>query len=75
MKRNTVRYAIVIEKGESNYAAYVPDLPGCVATGQTVQETEQLLREAIELHLRGMVEDGLPIPEPLSRVEYVEVPA
>ncbi len=74
MKKNKVRYAIVIERAESNYAAYVPDLPGCVATGQTVEETEQLLREAIELHLRGMREDGLPIPEPLSQVEYVEVP-
>ncbi len=73
MKKNTVRYAIVIEKAESNYAAYVPDLPGCVATGQTMEETEQLLREALELHLRGMREDGLPIPEPLSHVEYVEV--
>lgn len=75
MKKSMVRYAIVIEKAASNYAAYVPDLPGCIATGDTVQETEQLLREAIELHLRGMQEDGLPIPEPLSRVEYVEVPA
>lgn len=75
MKKHKARYAIVIEKAESNYSAYVPDLPGCVATGQTVEETEQLLREAIELHLRGMREDGLPIPEPRSCVEYVEVPA
>jgi len=75
MKTNKVRYAIVIEKAENNYAAYVPDLPGCVATGQTIGETEQLIREAVELHLRGMREDGLPIPEPLSHVEYVEVPA
>ncbi|MCA1573064.1 MAG: type II toxin-antitoxin system HicB family antitoxin [Acidobacteria bacterium] len=67
-----MRYAIVIEKAEHNYAAYVPDLPGCVATGQTVEETEQQIREAIELHLRGMREDGLPIPEPSSRVDYVE---
>ena len=69
------RYAIVIEKAASNYAAYVPDLPGCIATGATVQETEQLLREAIELHLEGMREDGLPVPEPSSQVEYVEVDA
>jgi len=75
MKKTKVRYAIVIEKAESNYAAYVPDLPGCVATGQTREETEQQIREAIELHLRGMREDGLPIPEPMSHVEYVEVPA
>jgi predicted RNase H-like HicB family nuclease len=75
MKKTKVRYPIVIEKAESNYAAYVPDLPGCVATGQTREETEQQIREAIELHLRGMREDGLPIPEAVSQVEYVEVPA
>lgn len=67
------RYAIVIAKAQSNYAAYVPDLPGCVATGATVEETEHMLREAIELHLEGMREDGNPIPEPSSVVEYVEV--
>jgi predicted RNase H-like HicB family nuclease len=70
-----MRYAIVIEKAESNYAAYVPDLPGCVATGATVEETEQLIREAMELHLAGMREDGLPIPPPSSQVDYVEVAA
>jgi predicted RNase H-like HicB family nuclease len=70
-----MRYAIVIEKAENNYAAYVPDLLGCVATGKTIEETEQQIREAIELHLRGMREDGLPIPEPSSHVEYVEVAA
>ena len=69
------RYAIVIEKAPANYAAYVPDLPGCIATGATVEETESLLREAIELHLEGMREDGLPIPEPASVVEYMDVPA
>ena len=69
------RYAIVIEKVATNYAAYVPDLPGCIATGATVEETESLLREAIELHLEGMREDGLPIPQPTSVVEYLEVPA
>ena len=61
-----MRYAVVIEKAESNYSAYVPDLPGCVATGQTVEETEQQIREAIEFHLQGMREDGLPIPTPSS---------
>ena len=70
-----MRYAIVIEKAENNYAAYVPDLPGCVATGETIEETEREIQEAIEFHLRGMREDGLPIPEPNSRVEYVEVVA
>lgn len=67
------RYAIVIEKATSNYAAYVPDLPGCVATGGTVAETESLLREAIDLHLQGLRDDGLTIPEPASVVEYLEV--
>lgn len=70
-----MRYAIVIEKAESNYAAYVPDLPGCVATGRTIEETEQQIREAIDLHLRGMREDGLPIPEPSSSVDYVDIAA
>jgi len=70
-----MRYAIVIEKAENNYAAYVPDLPGCVATGFTVEETEQQIRKAIDLHLRGMREDGLPIPEPSSSVDYVEIAA
>jgi predicted RNase H-like HicB family nuclease len=69
------RYAIVIEKAASNYAGYVPDLPGCVATGDTVAETESLLREAIDLHLAGMREDGMTIPEPASVVEYLEIPA
>jgi len=69
------QYAIVIEKAESNYSAYIPDLPGCVAMGATLAETERLLREAIDLHVEGMREDGLPIPEPSSRVEYVEIDA
>ncbi len=70
-----MRYAIVIEKAENNYAAYVPDLPGCVATGRTIEETEKEIREAIDLHLRGMREDGLPIPEASSSVDYVEIAA
>jgi predicted RNase H-like HicB family nuclease len=70
-----MRYAIVIERAQRNYAAYVPDLPGCVATGTTLEETEQQIREAIEFHLKGMREDGTPIPEPSSRVDYVEVAA
>jgi predicted RNase H-like HicB family nuclease len=69
------RYAVVIEDAGTNLAAYVPDLPGCVATGDSREEVEQLIREAILLHLEGIVEDGLPIPEPSSRVEYVEVDA
>ena len=70
-----MRYAIVIEKGENNFAAYVPDLPGCMASGETIEETESQIREAIDLHLRGMREDGLPIPEPSSSVDYVEIAA
>jgi predicted RNase H-like HicB family nuclease len=68
-----MRYAIVIEKAESNFSGYVPDLPGCVATGATMEETESLLREAIVFHLAGLREDGVPIPQPSSRVDYVEV--
>ncbi len=68
-----MRYAIVIERAGANYSAYVPDLPGCVATGATQAEVEALLREAIELHLAGMGEDDQPIPEPSSRVEFLEV--
>jgi predicted RNase H-like HicB family nuclease len=68
-----MRYAIVVEDAGTNLAAYVPDLPGCVATGRTREEVERLIREAIELHLEGMREDGLPIPQPASHVDYVEV--
>jgi predicted RNase H-like HicB family nuclease len=70
-----MRYAIVIENAGGNFSAYVPDLPGCVATGSTVQETELAIREAIEFHLEGLREDGDPIPPPSSRVDYVEVAA
>ncbi len=69
-----MRYAIVVEKAGNNYSAYVPDLPGCVATGSTIKETERKIREAIELHIEGMMEDGLPIPQPTSIVQYIEVP-
>lgn len=68
-----MKYAIVIEKAENNYSAYVPDLPGCIATGATVEEVEQQIREAIEFHIDGMREDGDPIPPPSSHVEYVDV--
>lgn len=67
------RYAIVMEKAKSNYAAYVPDLPGCIATGKTVEATERRLRKAIQLHVQGLMEDGLPVPKPSSRVNYLEV--
>ncbi|MBK8185492.1 MAG: type II toxin-antitoxin system HicB family antitoxin [Candidatus Competibacteraceae bacterium] len=70
-----MRYAVVIERAKNNYAAYVPDLLGCVATGKTVKETEAQIQEAIQFHLRGMREDGLAIPEPSSQVAYIEVAA
>ena len=68
-----MRYAIVIEKSQTGYGAYVPDLPGCVAVGETLSETAQLVREAIEFHIDGLREDGVPIPEPSTITEYVEV--
>ncbi len=70
-----MRYAIVIEKAENNYSAYVPDLPGCVATGATVEEVETEMREAISFHLAGMREDGVMIPPPSSAVEYLDIAA
>ena len=68
-----MKYAIVIEKSETGYGAYVPDLPGCVAVGGTLSETERLVREAIEFHLQGLREDGIAIPEPSTVAQYVEV--
>ena len=68
-----MRYAVVIEKGERNYSAYVPDLPGCVSVGDTLEQVKAGIREAIELHLEGMREDGSPVPKPSSCAEYVEV--
>jgi predicted RNase H-like HicB family nuclease len=68
-----MRYAIVIEKAGKNFSAYVPDLPGCIATGATEKEVERLLSEAIEFHIEGLREDNLPVPAPSSRVNYVDV--
>jgi predicted RNase H-like HicB family nuclease len=70
-----MRYAIVIEKADHNFSAYVPDLPGCIATGATVSEVEAEIKEAIAFHLKGMREDGIAPPAPQSQVEYVEVAA
>ena len=67
-----MRYAIVIEKAERNYSAYVPDLPGCVATGETVGMVETEIRDAIRFHIAGLKEDGLPVPTPTAIAEYVE---
>ncbi|MFA6311850.1 MAG: type II toxin-antitoxin system HicB family antitoxin [Sterolibacterium sp.] len=70
-----MRYAIVIERAESNYSAYVPDLPGCIATGTNIQQVEAEIREAIEFHIDGLREDGCLIPLPSSQVEYIEIAA
>jgi predicted RNase H-like HicB family nuclease len=70
-----MRYAIVIENAGSNFSAYVPDLPGCIATGATVEEVEREIREAIEFHIEGLREDGTPVPLPSSAVGYVEIAA
>ena len=67
-----MRYAVVIEKAQGNYSAYVPDLPGCVATGPTVEAVENELREAIRFHVAGLKEDGFAVPEPTSIADYVE---
>jgi predicted RNase H-like HicB family nuclease len=66
------QYLVVIEGENGNYSAYVPDLPGCVAAGETQEEVRRLMREAIELHIRGMMEDGEPIPEPTTVGTYLE---
>jgi predicted RNase H-like HicB family nuclease len=70
-----MKYAIVIEKAATNFSAYVPDLPGCVATADSVAAVEQEIRDAIAFHLEGLREDGLPLPMPTSRVEYIELAA
>jgi len=70
-----MRYAIVIEDAGANFSAYVPDLPGCVATGSTIEEADAAIREAIEFHLDGLRSDNIPIPRASSRVDYVEVAA
>ena len=67
-----MRYAIIIEKAEGNFSAYVSDLPGCVATGDTIESVEREIREAIRFHIAGLKEDGLPVPQPTTIAEYVE---
>ncbi|HEY7785364.1 MAG TPA: type II toxin-antitoxin system HicB family antitoxin [Pyrinomonadaceae bacterium] len=67
-----MRYAMIIESGERNYSAYLPDLPGCVATGKTIDELRRNMTEAVELHLQGMREDGVPIPKPTTIADYIE---
>jgi predicted RNase H-like HicB family nuclease/predicted RNA binding protein YcfA (HicA-like mRNA interferase family) len=72
--RSMKEYIVVIEKGVSSYGAYVPDLPGCVAVADTRAEVVRLIRESMDMHLKGMAEDGDPIPEPTSQVEIIGVP-
>jgi predicted RNase H-like HicB family nuclease len=67
-----MRYAVVIEKADGNYSAYVPDLPGCIATGPTVAAVEEEIRAAIRFHIDGLKADGLPVPAPTSIAEYVD---
>jgi len=70
-----MRYAVIIEKGESGYGACVPDLPGCMAAGESLAEVKKLIREAIEFHIEGLGESGEPVPEPASSIEFIEVAA
>jgi predicted RNase H-like HicB family nuclease len=70
-----MKYAVVIERTATGFSAYVPDLPGCIATAASMVELEQSMREAIELHLDGLREDGQPVPEPTASVEYFDVAA
>jgi len=67
-----MRYAVVIERAESNYAAYVPDLPGCVSTGETLEEVERNIWEAMQFHIDGLKEDGISVPEPSAVCEYID---
>lgn len=68
------RFLVVIEKANNNYSAYAPDLPGCVSTGETCEEVKQNMYEAIKMHLRGLCEDHVSIPESHAVAEYMEVP-
>ena len=70
-----MRYLVVVEKGQTSFGAHVPDLPGCIAVGETKEEVLTLIREAIEFHIEGLKEDGMPIPAPASTSELVEVEA
>ena len=70
-----MKYAVIIEKGENGYGAYVPDLPGCIAAADTKEEIKKLIHEAIEFHIEGLKEDGEPIPKPTSSIEFIEVAA
>jgi predicted RNase H-like HicB family nuclease len=66
-----MKYLVIYEKTATGYSAYAPDLPGCITTGSTLKETERMMREAIEFHIEGLREDGLPIPEPSTVADYI----
>lgn len=70
-----MRYPVIVEEGENNFSAFAPDLPGCVSTGRTREETLRNMREAIELHIEGLRAEGLPIPAPSSRIDYIDIAA
>ena len=70
-----MRYMVVVEQGETSWGAHVPDLPGCIAVGETREEVMQLIREAVEFHIQGLADDGQPVPPPSSEGEFVEVDA
>ena len=72
---NSMRYAVIYQKTRTGYSAYTPDLPGCIAAGGNREETERLMREAIEMHLRGLKEDGEPVPEPTTFADYIHASA
>jgi predicted RNase H-like HicB family nuclease len=68
-----IKYLMIIEKAQGNFSAYSPDLPGCVATGETLEELESNMQGAVEMHIQGLLEDGQPVPEPRSSADYIEV--
>ena len=70
-----MRYLVIVEKGSKSFGAYVPDLPSCIAAGDTREEVLELIHEAIEFHIEGLKEDGLPVPPPASQGELIEIAA
>ena len=71
--RKVFKYPVIIEKASGNYSAYSPDLPGCIATGSTIKETLQQMRNAIEFHIKGLENEGISIPEPCAKIKYIEI--
>lgn len=68
-----MQYLVIIEKADGNYSAYIPDVPGCVATGKTPEKTLHTIKEALDMHLKGLADDGLPCPEPVTQANYLVV--